>query len=227
MRVSTTADAAYSVTSAVDDTTLIPGSFSTMSVRVVDPFGNPVPSTTDDSGGLTAVATGQLMLSGFQSQARMLTDDSGISTITLIAGRAAGDGQVRIAPPTTTRTPAWQASYQPPAGFDPPVKSIDIDFRVASPPTPTVPTITIIGERTKVSGRSAIEVSGETTDLPEGSTLSPWVRLTGQTAFARGASVITPDAEGDFTWSRVTSKVARVYITTADGAVRSNRVTIR
>ncbi|MBM3686093.1 MAG: hypothetical protein FJW85_03720 [Actinobacteria bacterium] len=227
MRVSTTADAAYSVTSAVDDTTLVPGSFSTMSVKVVDAFGNPVPRTTDDSGGVTAVATGQLMLSGFQSQARMLTDDSGVSTITLIAGRAAGDARVRIAPPSTTRTPAWQANYQRPAGFDPPVKSIDIDFLVANPPTPVQPTVTIIGERTTLNGRSGIEITGETTDLPVGTTLFPWLRLTGQTAFARGASAITPDAEGDFTWSRVTSKVARVYVATADGAVRSNRVTIR
>lgn len=227
MRVSTTAEAAYSVIPLVDDTTLIPGSFSTMSVQVLDPFGNPVARTTDDSGGLTASASGQLMLSGFQSQARMLTDDSGIATITLIAGRAAGDARVRIAPPASTRTEAWQADYEPPYGFEPPAPRIDIDFEVAGPITPTRPTIVIEGERTRVNGRSAIEVSGVTTGLEEGATLAPWVRLTGQQAFVQGKAAIVLDSEGEFTWSRMTGKVARVYVATADGAVRSNRVTIR
>jgi len=227
LRVSTTQDAAYSVQSTVDDTTLVPGAFSTMSVRVVDPFGNPVARTTDDSGGLIVTTTGQLLLAGLQSQAPLLTDDSGVATVALITGRSEGEGGALIAPPASTRTPAWQKDYKPPFGFQPPEPSIEIVFRIGEPPAPDKPSIAITGTRTEVRGKPAIEVTGDAMGLDQGTTLSPWTRLTGQPAFVQGTAIITPNEAGEFTWSRVTGKVARVYVATIDGAVRSNRVTIR
>lgn len=227
MRASTTQDAAYSVESAVDDTTLAPGSFSTMSVRVVDPFGNPIPRTTDDSGGLTVSTSGQLLLAGFQAQAPLLTDDSGVATVTLIAGRAEGAATALVAPPVSTRTPAWQKDYKAPFGFKPPTPRIDIGFNIGLPAPPDKPSISITGARTEVRGKPAIEITGDAIGLAEGTALSPWVRLSGKSAFVKGRSIIVPDDAGDFTWSRVTGKTAWVYVATADGAVRSNRVTIR
>lgn len=227
LRVSTTSSAAYSVESAVDDTLLAPGGFSTMSVRVLDPFGNPVPRTTDDSGGLTVTTSGQLLLGGLQSTGTLLTDDSGVATVTLIAGRSDGEASAVVAPPSSTLTPAWQKGFKPPFGFDPPTPSIDIGFRIGEPPVPDTPSVVITGERTELRGKRAIRVDGDALGLDEGTTLSPWVRLTGQPAFTQGTAVITPSETGEFTWSRVTGKTARVYVATADGAVRSNRVTIR
>lgn len=226
MRVSTTANAAYSVTTGTDDTLLTPGSFSTMSVRVVDPFGNPVPRTTDDSGGLTVTTTGQLLLGGLQSQGTLLTDDSGVAVVTLIAGRSDGDASVVLAPPTSTRTPAWQTGFKPPYGFAAPSPRLTVGFRIGTPPPPDTPSIAITGTRTQSEGRDAIEVSGTASGLAEGTLLSPWMRLTGQSAYVKGTAILTPDASGDFTWTRTTRKSARVYVATADGDVRSNRITI-
>ena len=63
--------------------------------------------------------------------------------------------------------------------------------------------------------------------LDQGTTLSPWTLLTGEPAFVQGTAIITPNEAGELSWSRVTGKVARVYVATIDGAVRSNRVIIR
>jgi len=226
MRVSTTPTAAYSVESVADVITLVPGGFGSMSVRVVDPFGNPVPRTTDDSGGLTVTTSGQVLLGGLQSQGTLLTDDSGVATATLIAGRSAGEGTVVVAPPVATRTPAWQKGYKRPYGFPVPVPSIEINVRVGEPRAPVASSIVITGARVEVSGKRAIEVLGDVVGLAPGTTLSPWVRLTGQSAFTKGKAIITPDDTGEFDWTRITGKVARVYVETADGSVRSNRITV-
>lgn len=226
MRASTTPDAAYSVVSAADLITLAPGGFGSMSVRVLDPFGNPVPRTTDDSGGLLVTMSGQVLLGGLQSQGYLLTDDSGVATITVIAGRTAGEGEAVVAPPPSTRTPAWQMGFKRPFGFEPPTPRVEVTFSVGGPAAPEQPSISLTGARTEVRGKPAIEVMGDVVGLAEGMLLSPWVRLTGQSAFVRGKAVIAPNDTGEFTWSRVTGKAARVYVETADGAVRSNRVVI-
>ena len=231
MRVSTSPDAAYSVESLVDDTVLTPGSFSTMSVRVLDAFGNPVANTTDDSGGLVATATGQLLFAGSTTQAPLLTDDSGVATITVITGRSEGQASVAIAPPAATRTPAWQVGYRPPVGFAPPSATVNIDFQIGTPPGPQPATITISGERTDVRGRSGIVVDGETQGLVDGTIVRPWVKFAGQTSYTAGVatpavSVDPSTGEGEFTWQRVTGKKTYVYFATEDGAVRSTRVVI-
>lgn len=226
MRVSTTPTAAYAVESPADAIALVPGGFGSMSVRVVDPFGNPVPRTTDDSGGLTVTMSGQVLLGGLQSQGTLLTDDSGIATATLIAGRSQGEATAVVSPPALTRTPAWQKDYERPYGFPAPVPSVEINLRVGEPAAPDEPSIAITGARVDVGGKRAIEVIGDVVGLAQGTTLSPWVRLTGQSAFAKGKAIITPDDAGEFDWTRITGKVARVYVETADGTIRSNRITI-
>jgi hypothetical protein len=54
-------------------------------------------------------------------------------------------------------------------------------------------------------------------------TVTPWVKLPGQTSFTEGSArpTITDNA---FTWSRKANKKAYVYIT--HGAVKSNTITI-
>ena len=79
------------------------------------------------------------------------------------------------------------------------------------------PSILISGSRTG----STIRVDGTTTDLT--GTVTPWIKLPGQTSFTEGSTrpTITDNA---FTWSRKANKKAHVYIT--HGAVKSNTITI-
>jgi hypothetical protein len=79
--------------------------------------------------------------------------------------------------------------------------------------------ITITGTR----DGQRITVTGTATGLT-GKTLRPWIRFSGQSAYSEGTAVITPTANGTFTWSRKTSKRASVYI--AHEATKSNTVSI-
>jgi DNA-binding beta-propeller fold protein YncE len=85
--------------------------------------------------------------------------------------------------------------------------------------SPPEPSITITGTR----DGQRITVTGTATGLT-GKTLRPWIRFSGQSAYSEGTAVITPTANGTFTWSRKTSKRASVYI--AHGETNSNTVII-
>ncbi len=94
----------------------------------------------------------------------------------------------------------------------------------ASSPSNTVtpqaapkPSILISGSRTG----STIQVDGTTIDLT--GTVTPWVKLPGQTTFTEGSArpTITDNA---FTWSRKTAKGIQVYFT--HDTVKSNTITI-
>jgi hypothetical protein len=81
------------------------------------------------------------------------------------------------------------------------------------------PSITITGSRDD----KRIKVTGTATDLA-GKTLRPWIRFPGETSYNEGTAVITPAADGTFTWQRKTGKKATVYI--AHEETRSNTVII-
>lgn len=95
----------------------------------------------------------------------------------------------------------------------------------SSPVTPTpgvVKSITITGSRETTSSKY-ITVTGRSTGLV-GSRTVPYVRLAGQNAFSQGIGIRAIDAEGRFTWKRMTGKRTQVYFVAGD--VRSNTVTI-
>ena len=81
-------------------------------------------------------------------------------------------------------------------------------------------TIMITGAR---DGRR-VQVAGMTTGLV-GETVTPWVRLAGQSRYRVGEGTRTVDAQGTFTWDRVTGKKTYVYFRAGDD-VRSTRVVI-
>ena len=97
---------------------------------------------------------------------------------------------------------------------------------MVSATAPAGPKLTISGTRGTVRGKSGITVTGTATGFSPMPTLSPWIRFPGETAFQKGSAVISPDASGMFTWSRQTGKKVTVYVATADGGMRSNRVAI-
>ena len=226
IKVATVPAAAYTVQFVDDSIQLTAGAFSTTSVRVLDPFGNPVPRTTDDTGGLEARITGEVLFGGMQPTARALTDDSGIATLSLVAAKSPGTGKITLAPSSGTKTPAWQPGYTVPAGFPDPKPTAEIPVTVGNTPAPKPQTLSITGTRGTVRGKSGITVTGTATGFSPLPSLSPWLRFPGETAFTMGSAVITPDSSGKFTWSRQTGKKVTVYVATADGGTRSNRVTI-
>ena len=81
------------------------------------------------------------------------------------------------------------------------------------------PSITITGTR----DGQRITVTGTATGLA-GKKLRPWIRFPGQSTHSMGTAVITPAADGSFTWSRRTDKRTSVYI--AHGETKSNTVII-
>ena len=88
-------------------------------------------------------------------------------------------------------------------------------FTYSSP----MPSITITGTR----DGQRITVTGTATGLV-GEKLRPWIRFPGQSTHSKGTAVITPAADGTFTWSRKTGKRTSVYI--AHGETKSNTVII-
>ena len=103
----------------------------------------------------------------------------------------------------------WSASSEP--------------SNVVVPRASAGPSIVITGAR---DGKR-IEVTGSTTGFGMGAILDPWVRLSGQAAYAQGSSQVLVSMDGTFTWGRTTGKKASVYVQTPDGSVRSNTVTIQ
>jgi hypothetical protein len=129
-----------------------------------------------------------------------------------------------VTPNPGTTVAAWQPDFEPPSGFAEPVKetsaTVTIVGAVASP------SITIVGERGTVNGRSGVIVEGLAVNVDPSATLVPWVRLKGQTSYTAGSASVTLDSQGNFTWQRRTGKKVSVYLTTSDGLIKSNRITI-
>lgn len=96
-----------------------------------------------------------------------------------------------------------------------------------TPMAPVQPTITIVGSRGEAQGARTIIVTGTTTGFDQGALLKPWVRLAGQREYVPAAKTISVSSSGEFTWQRRTAKKVTVYVASIDGAVRSNKVTIR
>ena len=224
VKVSSPPVAAYNVAITPPEQTLALGAFGSVTVSVTDAFGNPVPNTTDDTGALTVSTSGEALLTGLIPSTTATTDDSGQRLLTVIAAKTVGEATVTAVPKTTTTVPAWKTGYVPPTGFPTPVLRATSLVHVGG--TSTVPSISITGSRTKVQGKSGISVAGTAYNLDDTVTLTPWIKLAGQSEYSAGTAVITPAADGTFTWSRKTGKKAYVYIATADRAVRSNGVTI-
>ncbi|MEY3340356.1 MAG: hypothetical protein RLZZ269_267, partial [Actinomycetota bacterium] len=86
--------------------------------------------------------------------------------------------------------------------------------------------ITIVCERTTVSGKPGVRCEGYATGLADGSTVVPFLRFPGESSYTRGSARPIVASDGTFEWSRKTGKKAYVYFTTEDGTVQSNRAIV-
>ena len=90
---------------------------------------------------------------------------------------------------------------------------------------PVTTSIVISGERATVAGKPGVVVNGVTTGLADGDTVKVLFRFPGETTYNE-ASARPTIANGAFTWQRKTGKRLTVYVTTMDGSVQSNRITL-
>jgi hypothetical protein len=206
---------------------LAPGAIGTATVKVTDVFGNPVASATgltgDDTGQVTVTAAGAALLAGFNTQANFVTNASGEATVTIIAQQAVGSATLTVTPKAGNPAAAWQTVYTPPTGAPAPVLSDAATVVVKA--APASKSITITGSRTTVSGKPGIEVDGVTSGFENGKTVIPYFRFPGENSYTEGSArpVITDNA---FMWQRKTGKKFYAYVTSDDGAVKSNTVII-
>lgn len=92
-----------------------------------------------------------------------------------------------------------------------------------------VASITLTGERGTVRGRPGVIVNGVTVGIPEGTTVTPFVKLPGQTSYTEGIGLrqvqISSGTTGEFTWQRRTGKKVYVYFRAETGE-QSKRIII-
>ena len=213
---------AYNIAITPATSSVAKGSFSTLTVKVTDNWGNPVVTS---SGAVTVTASGEVLLGGYASSATVTTNAAGEATVTVIAGNSAGAGAVVATPTSAGAPPAWVAGYTKPSTFTTaPVTSAAAAILVGE--GPVTKSIVIVGERTTVSGKSGILVDGMVTGIEDGKTVVPYIRFPGETTFTAGTA--RPEiTDGEFVWQRKTGKRVTVYVTNDDGDVTSNRVTIQ
>jgi hypothetical protein len=223
IRVANSSNDAYNVGLTPATQNMAAGSFSTATLKVTDAFGNPV-DTTDDTGVVTITATGEIRLGGFASTQNVTTNAAGEAAITLVAGSATGDGSIAATPASSNRAFAWATGYTAPTGYPAPVRSAAAAVKVTA--SPSVKSISIVGERTTVSGKPGIRVDGTAVGFATGDAVKPWVRFPGETSYAAGTARPTISAVGEFTWERKTGKKIYVYFSSADDVIKSNRIII-
>ena len=221
IKVANRAQDAYNIAVTPDKANVAKGGFTTLTAKVTDFWGNPVATT---AGAITGVAQGEVLLGGNTNVATFGTNAAGEASITVIAANAAGAGTVTLTPTAAGAPPAWVAGYPKPASFTtaPSLTAISV---ITVGTAPADKTITITGSRTTVSGKPGIKIDGVTTGIADGKTVIPYFRFPGETSYAQGSArpVVTAD---EFTWQRKTGKKFYAYVTSDDGAVKSNNVII-
>ena len=141
-------------------------------------------------------------------------DDATITSVSF-GGRLATGLTARTGDAWNLKVPAGTGTVPVTVTFNGGLTASAGSFTYSSPK----PSITITGTR----DGQRITVTGTATGLA-GKKLRPWIRFPGQSAHSQGTAVITPAADGTFTWSRKTDKRTSVYI--AHGETKSNTVII-
>ena len=221
VKVANRAQDAYNITVTPDKANVAKGGFTTLTAKVTDFWGNPVATT---AGAITGTATGEVLLGGNTNTATFGTNAAGEASITVIAANAAGAGTVTLTPTTAGAPPAWVASYTKPASFTtaPTLTAISL---ITVGEAPVTKSITITGSRTTVSGKPGIKIDGITVGIEDGKTVIPYFRFPGETSYTQGSARPVVNAD-EFTWQRKTGKKFYAYVTSDDGAVKSNNVII-
>ena len=230
--INTSADA-YNIALTPTSQDVVKGGIGSATLTVTDVFGNPVQTSTgsyltDDTGVVALVATGELLLAGFNTNLVAATGVDGTVRVAFIAGNASGEGSITAFPLNATsasKTPAWAPAYIPPVGAPAPALTSVAEVKVGSGPVTT--SMVIVGSR---ENRTII-VDGSTSGIAAGTTVRPWIKFPGETQYTQGAAsrqiVAVGDlGAGEFQWQRQTSKKIYVYFRTEDGTQQSLRIII-
>ncbi len=219
---------AYNINITPAEQNLARGAFGTATVSLTDVFGNAVAGSAT-GGAINTVkvaAAGEILLGGFTATQDVTVGATGTASVTVIASNTSGAGTLTVTPASTvTGVNAWGTTYSPPTGAPAPKVSAVAVVTVGE--APVTKSITITGERTTVSGKSGIRVTGTVVGIENGKTVKPFIRFPGQTTFTEG-SARPAISDAAVTWQRKTGKRVTVYLELSDDAsVRSNRVTIQ
>jgi len=221
IRVATSANAAYDIALTPATQNLNPNAFGTATVTITDVFGNAVPGA-DDTNAVTVTAAGEVRLGGLNVTQNITVGSNGTGTVSLVAGPS-GAGTLTVVPKSGALAPAWQSPYTPPTGAPAPKTSAAGVVTIGA--GPVTKSIAITGSRAEVGGKPGIEIDGVTVGFENGKTVVPYFRFPGETSYTQGSArpVITDNA---FMWQRKTGKKFYAYVTSDDGAVKSNTVII-
>jgi hypothetical protein len=231
--VANTSADAYNIALTPTSQNVVKGGIGSATLTVTDVFGNSVQTSTgsslaDDTGVVALVATGELLLAGFNTNLVAATGVDGTVRVAFIAGNASGEGSITAVPLNATsssKTPAWRPAYIPPVGASAPALTSVAEVKVGSGPDTT--SMVIEGSR---ENRTII-VDGSTSGIAAGTTVRPWIKFPGETQYTQGDAsrqiVAVGDlGAGEFQWQRQTSKKIYVYFRTDDGTNQSPRIII-
>ena len=87
-------------------------------------------------------------------------------------------------------------------------------------------TIEITGGRKTIPGWSGMRIVGTTVGFRSGAEVVPFIKLAGQESYNAGTVNAVVKNDGSFIWERPGVKRAYVYFQSANGDIKSNRVTI-
>ena len=165
-----------------------------------------VRAASGDDAGLARVdmvvtLTGSTEFAGGGKDRVLTTDALGNLSVTVVAGKS---GTFTVAA-SIAEKPAVTGS---------------LAVTITAPPTPTA-SITIIG---KVGKKKGVIISGTSTGLATGASVTPYFKVQGAKKFTK-APAVKVSATGTFTWRKATTKPLTVYV--QSGATKSNQVTVR
>ncbi|MBM3687213.1 MAG: hypothetical protein FJW85_09465 [Actinobacteria bacterium] len=165
-------------------------------------------ASADDTGlprvdmVVTITGTGEFIGGG--KERVLATDDLGNLTVTVVAGKSG----------TFTVTAAIAEK---------PGVTGSLTVTITAPPKPSV-SLTITGKKGTVDKKKGVIISGTSTGLAAGASVTPYFKVQGAKKFTR-ATAVKVSAKGTFTWRKATGKRLTVYV--QSGATKSNQVSVR
>ena len=160
----------------------------------------------DDTGlarvDMVVTLTGSAEFAGGGKDRVLTTDALGNLSVTVIAGKS---GTFTVA-----------ASIA-----DKPAVTGSLAVTITAPPTAS---ITITGKKGPVGKKKGVIISGTSTGLATGASVTPYFKVQGAKKFTK-APAVKVSATGTFTWRKATTKPLTVYVQA--GATKSNQLTVR
>lgn len=165
-------------------------------------------ASAEDTGlprvDMAVTLTGSAEFAGGGKDRVLATDALGNLTVTVVAGKS---GSFAVAAAIAEK----------------PTVTGSLTVTITAPPKPSV-SLTITGKKGTVDKKKSVIISGTSTGLTAGASVTPYFKVQGAKAFTK-ASAVKVSATGAFTWKKATTKPITVYV--QSGATKSNEIVVR